>query len=105
MIKTYQEWKAAVISEHDKLTAFQYYLNQDGKERMLVFGMLLNLDCYCCSAKELLDWIEMKDGLEKEDLKLLDLPHAVQPVNALRRVVKLEEEAAQAPTETEKINC
>ena len=104
MVKTYPEWKAAVISEHDKLTAVQYYLNQDGKERMLVYGMLLNLDCYCTSAKELLEWIETKDGLEKEDIKLLDSPHAVQPVNALRRVVKLEEEAAQVPAETQETN-
>ena len=104
MVKTYPEWKAAVISEHDKLTAVQYYLNQDGKERMLVYGMLLNLDCYCSSAKELLEWIETKDELEKEDIKLLDSPHAVQPVNALRRVVKLEEEAAQVPAETQETN-
>ena len=102
MVKTYQEWKEAVVKEHDKLHAVLDYLTPDGKERMLVFGTLLNLDCYCSSAKELLEWIETKEGLEREDIKYLASPHASQPISALRRVVKLEEEAAQAPAEPEK---
>ena len=102
MVKTYQEWKEAVVKEHDKLHGVLDYLTPYGKERMLVYGMLLNLDCYCSSAKELLEWIDTQEGLEKEDLKLLVSPHASQPISALRRVVKLEEEAAQAPAEPEK---
>lgn len=96
MLRTYEEWKAGVVSEHDNLHKVVDYLNPDGKERMLVFDMLLNLDCYCSSAKELLEWIETKEGLDKDDRKLLDSPYARHPINALRRVVKLEDEAANA---------
>lgn len=102
MVKTYQEWKEAVVKEHDKLHAVLDYLTPYGKERMLVYGMLLNLDCYCSSAKELLEWIDTKEGLEREDIKYLASPHANKPISALRRVVKLEEEAAQASAEPEK---
>lgn len=96
MVKTYNEWKSAVAAEHDKLHNVVDYLTAYGKERMLVFGLLLNLDCFCDSAKELLEWIDKKEGLEKEDLNLLESAHAGQPISALRRVVKLEEEAANA---------
>ena len=39
MLRTYEEWKAGVVSEHDNLHKVVDYLNPDGKERMLVFDM------------------------------------------------------------------
>ena len=78
MVKTYDEWKAACENEHFRLSEMSYYLNPNGKERMLAFGLLLNLTGYCDSGKERLDWIDTKDGLQKEDIKLLETGHAQQ---------------------------
>ena len=76
------------------------YLTANGKERMLVFGLLLNLSCYCNSAAELINWICTKDGMEKEDLNLFSSPHSNQPINALQRVAKLEAEGERKQTES-----
>jgi hypothetical protein len=92
MVKTYDEWKAACENEHFRLSEMSYYLNPNGKERMLAFGLLLNLTGYCDSGKELLDWIDTKDGLQKEDIKLLETGHASHLIHSLRRVVEQEYE-------------
>lgn len=93
MVTTFEEWKAACEKEHSKLTEVTHFLNENGKERMLVFGLMINLAGYCSSAEELLEWIETKEGLEKEDLLLLDSHHARAPISSLRKVADLEKTA------------
>ena len=90
MVQSFEEWKKACENEHFRLSEMSYYLNQNGQERMLAFGLLLNLTGYCDSADELLDWIESKEGLEREDIRLLETDHANHLIHSLRRLVEQE---------------
>ena len=86
MVKSYEEWVKAVEAETVKLRAAEQYLSEDGKERLFVFGSLLNLSSFCESAKELVEMIGATDDLSKEDLEALNSCHAEQPVWRLTKI-------------------
>lgn len=89
-VNTFDEWKMACESEHMKLKIVEWFLDDNGKERMRVFGLLVDLACFCGSAKELVGWIDGKDGLEKKDLELLNSTYALAPIRKLRRIAEAE---------------
>lgn len=95
MVKSFEEWKESCSKEHGKLADVSVYLNSDGNERLLVYGVMLNLACYCETAEELIKWIHKKENLEKEELKLLESPHARAPIASLRRIVEMESASAE----------
>lgn len=90
MVTTFIEWKDFCVQEYEKLHGVIDYLTAEGKEKMLVYGLMMNLACYCDSAAELAEWIETKKDLEKEDLKLLESVYANRPISHLKKVAKLE---------------
>lgn len=88
MVKTYEEWKKAVVAEHKKLAEVSYYLNESGKERMGAFDTLSGLAGYCETGKELLEWFDSKEGLNECEVAYLESAHARQPIACLRKITQ-----------------
>ena len=86
MITSYDDWKAAVDTEHRKLYEVSHYLNDNGKERMRVFSVLENLAAFCETPEELLAWIESREGFDKYDVAALESGHATIAIKSLRNI-------------------
>ena len=87
---TYDEWKAAVYAEADKLRAVRLYLNGIGRKRMDDMAFLGNLSEFCGSAAELAEWIDSKDGMDREDLERLESDHLRLTISRLRKIAAKE---------------
>ena len=86
MVTSYDEWKAAVTTEHMKLVEVNYYLNDNGKERMRVFSVLENPAAFCETPEELLAWIESREGFDKYDIAAIESGHATLAIKSLRNI-------------------
>lgn len=103
MVKSFDEWKTAILDELKVLRDHYSYLNYDGKERKAVFALFVDLLTFCEEqnpALELLKWIDTKEGFSNRDLELITSSHARGPIAALRRIVENAEqsEATAEPT-------
>lgn len=69
-----------------KLVEVNYYLNDNGKERMRVFSVLENLAAFCETPEELLAWIESREGFDKYDIASIESGHATLAIKSLRNI-------------------
>ena len=88
MVKTYDEWKQAVVKELAKFVEISFYLSDAGKERMGAFDTLSDLANACETPDELLKWIESKKDLEQREIASLESGHAQPAIRALRKIVE-----------------
>jgi len=86
--ENFAEWKEAVQANLNQLQAVAPYLNDSGKERKEVMTTLVNLACFCNTAGELLQWIECREDMDRQDIQRLSSYHAQSPIRCLRRIVE-----------------
>ena len=84
----YTTWKAKVKLQCDQLRAVDIYLNEEGKDRMVVFTTLLDLAAFCETAADLLTWIESQEAMSEETKQHLSSFHAKLPIRRLRKIVQ-----------------
>lgn len=82
---TYTDWLLAVKEQSAKLRAVMPYLNEDGKRRFRAYNALAEMAAFC-DARELVEWIDSKDGLDEDDVADLECLHVAGAIRKLREI-------------------
>jgi hypothetical protein len=82
---TYIDWLLAVKEQSAKLRAVMPYLSEDGKERFRAYDTLAQMAVFC-EARELVEWIDSKVGLDEDDAANLASRHVAGAIRKLREI-------------------
>lgn len=82
IFKSFEEWVSAAERAYLSLFAVQDYLNDDGKERLRVFQMFVEVSGLARTADDMLELIKTCCP------EIAQSRHAGQPIRALEQLVK-----------------
>lgn len=71
MVKTFPEWKNAVIKESEKLRDVRDYLNDEGRARLRAFSLLADLAHWSDNASEMWDFLTDTENLDASEQRTL----------------------------------
>ena len=89
-IKNFTDWQNAVKAEYDKLDACCEYLNDAGNDRRKAYYNLYELSTLCVDARDLVEWIDNREGMSHYQSAVLNYHAAETPIAKLRDIAKLE---------------
>lgn len=82
IFKSFEEWVSAAERAYSSLFSVQDYLNNDGKERLKVFQMFVEVSDLARTADDMLELIKTCCP------EIAQSRHAGQPIRALEQLVK-----------------
>lgn len=88
----FNEWQIAVKEEYDKLHACYCWLTEEGKERRYVYFTLWDLSNFCATAKELVNLLDSREGLDSFQTSALNSVFSHTPIEKLRDIAANETE-------------